>query len=118
MNRSRCVVVSVAFVLVFLATGGGAVRAQSIDVPGRENALQLFGYGLVDETGFRGSGVGFGYGIGGLLDVGFDFGLLYGEIDGTDAEESRFTFLLRGLFARQNQGFPVTIDLGFAYHYS
>lgn len=118
MNQSRFVLFAVGLAVVYFATGGGTVNAQSIDVPNRENALRLLGYGLADESGFAGSGVGIGYGIGGLLDVGFDFGLLYGDIEDTAAEEARFTFLLRGLIARQAAGSPATLFLGFNYHYS
>ena len=83
--------------------------AQSVDVKGRGNALRVLGYSLFDENeGFGGTGAGLAYGIAGHLDIGFDAGMRFGEIEGEDAEESRLTFHFRGLLARQTEGFPIT----------
>lgn len=104
-------------VVVLLVTAGRA-GAQSMDVTGRANGLRLGGYSLWEEDSYHGSGAGFAYGIAGLLDVGFDVGVLYDELEGVDAQESRMTFLLRGLLARQTQGFPISVTLDFTYHFS
>ena len=93
--------------------------AQSVDVKGRGNALRVLGYSLFDENeGFGGTGAGLAYGIAGHLDIGFDAGMRFGEIEGEDAEESRLTFHFRGLLARQTEGFPITLSLGFDYHFA
>lgn len=92
--------------------------AQSLDVSGRANGMRLSGYSVWDEEdGFRGTGAGLAYGIGGRLDVGFDVGMLYDEIESTSSEESRITFLLRGVPARQSEDFPLSLTFGFAYHF-
>lgn len=97
------------------ATAGSA---QSLDTTGRSNGLQVRGYSLfLQEPIFAGTGAGLSYGIGGLLDVGFDAGLLLREIEDKPAEESRLNFLLRGFAVRQSQGFPVSLSLSFTYHF-
>jgi hypothetical protein len=104
--------------LVLAAAAAPAAQAQSLDVTDRQNGMRLLGYGLFNEEGLEGTGAGFAYAIAGRLDVGFDAGMFYGEIEGTASEESRINFLLRGLLARQSEGFPFSLSLGFSYYLS
>jgi hypothetical protein len=104
--------------LVLAAAAAPAAQAQSLDVSGRQNGMRLLGYGLFNEEGLEGTGAGFAYAIAGRLDVGFDAGMFYSDIEGTASEESRINFLLRGLLARQSEGFPVSLSLAFSYYLS
>lgn len=101
--------------LVFSAV---SAHAQSLDLTNRDNGLRLAGSTMWDDKGYRSSGVGFAYGIGGRLDIGFDIGLLDDEIQDEHSQETRLSLLLRGVFARQSEGFPVSLTLGLNYHFS
>jgi hypothetical protein len=117
MKRTTGVLVLFAGLLLFAVTVDSP--AQSMDVSGRTNGLRLLGYSLFDEDDFfGGTGGGLSYGIAGYLDIGFDVGMLFGEIEDEPAQESRLTFLLRGLLARQSEGFPFTLAADFNYHFA
>ncbi|NBF39122.1 MAG: hypothetical protein GVY14_01790 [Spirochaetes bacterium] len=104
--------------VAFAAGMAPGLEAQSLDVSGRQNGLRLLGYGLFNDEGLEGSGGGFAYAIAGRLDVGFDAGMFYSDLEGTASEESRMNFLLRGLLARQSEGFPFSLSLAFSYYLS
>ncbi len=114
---ARIAIVLVA-ALVLAAAVAPTAEAQSLDVTARQNGMRLLGYGLFNDEGLEGTGAGFAYAIAGRLDVGFDAGMFYDEIEGTASEESRINFLLRGLLARQSEGFPFSLSLAFSYYLS
>ncbi|MFW5797925.1 MAG: hypothetical protein ACOCXE_05385, partial [Spirochaetota bacterium] len=104
--------------VVLSAAVAPTTDAQSLDVTDRQNGMRLLGYGLFNEDGLEGTGAGFAYAIAGRLDVGFDAGMFYSDIEGIASEESRINFLLRGLLARQSEGFPASLSLAFSYYLS
>jgi hypothetical protein len=108
----------IALLALSLSVAATQAGAQSLDVTDRSNGMRLSGYSMWDDRdGFRGTGAGVAYGIGGRLDVGFDVGVLYDDIESTSSEESRITFRLRGVPARQSDDFPLSLTFGFTYHF-
>ena len=118
MKPTARIAIALFAAVVLAAAVTPTAEAQSLDVSGRQNGMRLLGYGLFNDEGLEGTGAGFAYAIAGRLDVGFDAGMFYDEIEGTASEESRINFLLRGLLARQSEGFPFSLSLAFSYYLS
>lgn len=118
MKPTTRIAILLFVVLVVGAAVAPTTEAQSLDVTDRQNGMRLLGYGLFNEDGLEGTGAGFAFAIAGRLDVGFDAGMFYSDIEGTASEESRINFLLRGLLARQSEDFPASLSLAFSYYLS
>lgn len=94
------------------------VTAQSLDAPSRQNALTFTGGSAFNDTGFVRGDAGFAFGFAGYLDVGFGVVTILDELESTDAQEMRLTFSMRGLVARQQDGFPLTLALAIRYYFA
>ena len=114
----RTAPITVLSVLLVLAATVHGTYAQSIDLEGNSHALNVRGSSDWTTDGFGRADLGFGVGIAGRLDIGFGVATIHNEIEETDAQETRLTFLMRGLVARQSEGFPVSIALAFSYYFS